>query len=116
MKVRALALTFIKEASLPSIMKNIRLNTIFIILLAITLILFTINYIISPIGMEVNDYSGSTENTGSMQSFEVFHEFPEVYYPTKKNTKRYNDKLFGYLEHIQESRDKTFMKGKVFLK
>ena len=92
MKVRALALTFIKEASLPSIMKNIRLNTIFMILLAITLILFTINYIISPIGMEVNDYSGSTENTGSMQSFEVFHEFPEVYYPTKKNTKRYNAK------------------------
>jgi hypothetical protein len=33
-----------------------------------------------------------------------------------RESERYDDKLFDYLEHIQDSRDKTFHKGKVFIK
>jgi len=92
------------------------LNTTFIILLAITLILFTFYYIINSKEIGVNDYDGLIEITGEMQSFEVYHETSNIYYPTKKNTKRYDEKLLEYLDHIRESRDNTFLRGKVFLK
>jgi len=91
------------------------LNTTFVILAVITLILFTFYNIINftEVKEEVVEVK---EITGSMQSFEVFHESFNNYYPTKKYTKRYNEKLFDYLEHIQEQRDKTFHKGKVFIR
>ena len=90
------------------------LNTTFVILLAITLILFTFQYIINFAETE-EDFSVHVKVTGAMQSFEVSHDETNFYHPTKKNTKRYNDKLFDYLEHIQVQRDKTFDKGRVFL-
>ena len=107
-------LIFINGYSFLYLMGN-TLNTTFVILLVITLILFTFYYIIIPTETE-EEFGGFKEITGMMQSFEVFHESPDIYYPTKKNTKRYNDKLFDYLDHIQGQRDKTFHKGKVFLK
>ena len=55
-------------------------------------------------------------NAGETQSFEVSHGKTNFYQPTKRVSERYDDKLFEYLEHIQEQRDKTFMRGKVFLK
>jgi len=90
------------------------LNATFVILLVITLILFTFYYIINSVETE-EDFGGLVEVTGAMQSFEVSHDKTNFYHPTKKNTKRYDDKLFDYLEHLQKSRDKTFHKGKVFL-
>jgi len=96
-------------------MRNILLNTIFMIFLAITLVLFTIYYIIDSVEIGL-DNDGLNEITGEMQSFEVFHNKVSINHATKKYTERYNEKLFAYLEHIQEQRDKTFMKGKVFLK
>ena len=50
-----------------------------------------------------------------MQSFEVSPGKTNFYQPTKENTERYDNKLLGYLDHIQEQRDKTFMRGRVFL-
>ena len=97
-------------------MRNTVLNKLFIVLLVLTLILFTVNYIIDSNEIEVNDYYGLVEINGEMQSFEVFHNKVSINHATKKYTERYNEKLFAYLEHIQEQRDKTFMKGKVFLK
>ena len=91
------------------------LNTTFVILLVITLILFTFYYIINSTETK-EDFGGLVEVTGAMQSFEVSHDETNFYHPTKKNTKRYDDKLFDYLEHIQGQRDKTFHKGKVFLR
>ena len=91
------------------------LNTTFVILLAITLILFTFYYIINSTETE-EDFGRLVEVTGAMQSFEVSHDETNFYHPTKKNTERYNEKLFDYLEHIQEQRENTFQKGKVFLK
>jgi len=90
------------------------LNTTFVVLLVITLILFTFYYMIDS--TETEEVSEFKEIIGKMQSFEVSHSDIILYHPTMKNTKRYDDKLFVYLEHVQEQRDKTFMKGKVFLK
>ena len=97
-------------------MRNTVLNKLFIVLLVLTLVLFTVNYIIDSNEIGVNNYYGLVEINGEIQSFEVFHESPNINYPTKKNTERYDEKLLDYLDHIQESRDNTFMKGKVFLK
>ena len=85
------------------------------IFLVITLVLFTLYYMIDSVEIDF-DNDGINEITGAMQSFEVFHESPNIYYPTKKNTERYDEKLFEYLEHVQEQRDKTFMRGKVFIR
>jgi len=97
-------------------MKTKILSIFFVILIIIILILVAALFVINESETEKNKSSGFKEITGSMQSFEVFHESSNNYYPTKKYTKRYNEKLFDYLEHIQEQRDKTFHKGKVFLK
>ena len=91
------------------------LNTTFVILLVITLILFTFYHIISSAETE-EEFGGFKKITGAVQTYEVSHDSTNFYHPTKKNTKRYNDKLFAYLDHIQKSRDGTFHKGKVFLK
>ena len=107
-------LIFINGYSFLYLMGN-TLNTTFVILLVITLILFTFYYIINS-GETVEEFNGIVEVTGDIQSYEVSHDKINFYHPTKKNTKRYNDKLFDYLEHIQGQRDKTFHKGKVFLK
>lgn len=94
-------------------MRNI--PTLFIILLAIALVLFTISYIIDSDEIRVN--AGElTVVTGEMQSFEAFHESSNNFNPTKKTTERYDEKLLEYLDHIQESKDNTFQKGKVFLR
>ena len=96
-------------------MKNPGLNTLVLILIIITLVLLSSLTLIDKFE-EKEKVKAVKEITGKMQSFEVYHGTPNVYYPTKKNTKRYDEKLFNYLEHIQEQRDKTFMKGKVFLR
>ena len=108
-----MASTFLKGYSFLCIMRN-TLNTTFVILLVITLILFTFYYIIDSTGTK-EEVIGFKEITGAVQSYEVSHDSANFYHPTKKNTKRYDEKLFSYLEHIQVQRDKTFHKGKVFL-
>jgi hypothetical protein len=96
-------------------MKSTSLNALFVVLLLITLILFNFNFTLESVESEKNILE-SNMVTGEMQTFEVSSWNIHNYDPTKKNTRRYNEKLFAYLEHIQESRDTTFHKGKVFLK
>ena len=91
-------------------MGGIRLNTTFIVLLIITLILFTIYYITSSIETEERGYGGLKEITGKAQSFEVFHGESNFYQYYRKNAERYDDKLFDYLEHVQDRRDETFFR------
>ncbi len=91
-------------------MEDIRLNATFVVLLVITLILFTIYYIIFSIETEEKDYGGLKEITGKVQSFEVFHEETNFYQYNRKNAERYDNKLFAYLEHIQDRRDETFFR------
>ena len=96
-------------------MKNPELSTGVLILIIITLVLLSSITLID--GFETEEKVDVLNAvTGEMQSFEVYHEISNIYYPTKKNTKRYDDKLFEYLEHIQEQRDKTFQRGRVFLR
>ncbi len=96
-------------------MKNPELSTGVLILIIITLVLLSSITLIN--GFETEEKVDVLNAvTGEMQSFEVYHEISNIYYPTKKNTKRYDDKLFEYLEHIQEQRDKTFQRGRVFLR
>ena len=96
-------------------MKNPELSTGVLILIIITLVLLSSITLIN--GFETEEKVDVLNAvTGEMQSFEVYHEISNIHYPTKKNTKRYDDKLFEYLEHIQEQRDKTFQRGRVFLR
>jgi len=96
-------------------MKNPELSTGVLILIIITLVLLSSIILID--GFETEEKVDVLNAvTGEMQSFEVYHEISNIHYPTKKNTKRYDDKLFEYLEHIQEQRDKTFQRGRVFLR
>lgn len=91
------------------------LNTLFIVLLVITLVLFTVYYTVDSTETE-EEFVGFNEITGATQSYVVFHGGYKFYHPTKKYTERYNEKLFDYLVHIQKSKDDTFHKGKVFLR
>lgn len=59
---------------------------------------------------------GSKHFIGKMHSYEIYHKTPHTGYEMVRTSERYDDKFFEYLEGMQESRDKTFMKGKVFLK
>ncbi len=96
-------------------MKNPELSTGVLILIIITLVLLSSITLIN--GFETEEKVDVLNAVaGEMQSFEVYHEISNIHYPTKKNTKRYDDKLFEYLEHIQEQRDKTFQRGRVFLR
>ena len=96
-------------------MKNPELSTGVLILIIITLVLLSSIILID--GFETEEKVDVLNAvTGEMQSFEVYHEISNIHYSTKKNTKRYDDKLFEYLEHIQEQRDKTFQRGRVFLR
>jgi len=91
-------------------MRDIKLNTAFVVLLVIILILFTIYYIIFSIETEEKDYGGLKEITGKVQSFEVSHGETGLDEPTKKGPERYDNKLLDYLEHIQDRRDETFFR------
>ena len=91
-------------------MGDIRLNTAFMALLVITLILFTVYYIIVSLETEEKDYGGLKEITGKVQNFEVFHGETSFDEPTKKGSERYDDKLFSYIEHIEDRRDETFLR------
>ena len=113
-QIRAVALIFIKGNALLPIMMSVALNTLFIILLTATLVLFTVYYILDSAENE-DEFGGFQEITGKVQSFVISADGANLDGPTKKTTERYDDKLFEYLESIQESGDKTFMKGKVFL-
>ena len=95
-------------------MGGVALNTLFIILLAATLALFTVYYILDS-AETARESGGFEEITGKVQSFEITADEINLDGPAKKTTERYDDKFFEYLESIQASRDKTFMKGKVFL-
>ena len=95
-------------------MRGVALNTLFIILLTATLVLFTVYYILDSAENE-DEFGGFEEITGRVQSFEISADGTNLDGPTKKTTERYDDKFFDYLESVQDSRDKTFMKGKVFL-
>ena len=105
-----MASTFLNGYALPSVMDNIRLNTTFVVVLVVTLILFTIYYIIFSIETEERDYGGLKEITGKVQSFEVPHGEIGFDEPTKKVSERYDDKLFDYLEQIRDRRDETFFR------
>ena len=91
-------------------MGDIRLNTTFIVLLVVTLILFTAYYIIYSIETEEKDYGNFEKITGKAQSFEVPHGETDSYDYNRKNAERYDDKLFAYLEHVQDRRDETFFR------
>jgi|TARA_Y100000031_G_scaffold26962_2_gene29011 hypothetical protein len=91
-------------------MENIRLNKAFVMLLVITLILFTIYYIVITIETRAKDYGGLKEITGKVQSFEVSHGGVNFHQYNRKNAEKYDDRLFDYLERIQERRDKTFLR------
>ncbi len=91
-------------------MANMKLNTTFVVLLVVTLILFAMYYIIFSIESEERDYGGLKEITGKVQSFEVPHGGIGFDEPTKKGSERYDDKLFAYIEHIQDRRDETFFR------
>ena len=90
-------------------MRKIVFNTLLIILLVLTLILFTLYYILDSIESE-QTIGGFEEITGTSQVFDVPHT--QNYQPHKnfRTTEKYDGKFFAYLENIQDSRDKTFMR------
>ena len=87
---------------------------LFIELIIFILVILGLLFVINSESGECN--CACNGNAGAMQSFEVSPGKTNFYQPTKENTERYDNKLLGYLDHIQEQRDKTFMRGRVFLK
>ena len=81
---------------------------LFIEITVFTLILLAGLFLIY--GIEAEREAGCIEFIGEMQSFEVSHETPGLQYANVKTSERYDDKLFEYLEQIQEARDKTFLR------
>jgi hypothetical protein len=97
-------------------MKTKILDVLFVVLVEIMFILFVAIIMISVFETEESKVDGLEEITGAMQSYDVYHESLNLQYKNIKTTERYDDKYFGYLEDIQEARDKTFMRGKIFLR
>ena len=90
------------------------LNALFIVLIVILVILFIALVLVNIFDKGESKEEGLKDITGAMQSFEVSNTYPQ--YAGIKTTEKYDDKFFEYLESIQEARDNTFMRGKVFLK
>lgn len=86
------------------------------ILIVIMFIFLAAIILINVFDKEEGKASGLTDITGVMQSFEVSHGETNFYQPTKRVSERYDDKYFEYLEHIKERREKSFMRGRVFLR
>ena len=76
-------------------MKNPGLNSLVLILIIVTLVILSSITLINE--FEEEKVEAVKEITGKMHSFEVSSGDFNKHYPTKKNTKRYNDKLFEYL-------------------
>ena len=81
------------------------LNILFVELIIVALMLLIAIIIIDGLEEKDNEFGGFKDvtgaiQTGAMQSFEVFHEMPSHYNPTKKVSQRYDNKYFGYLEKI----------------
>ncbi|MBW2976913.1 hypothetical protein KY347_05700 [Candidatus Woesearchaeota archaeon] len=85
------------------------LNIVFVALIALMVIFLAAIVLISAFGTEKTE-PGLTGITGAMQSYEVSDEVHQFEYASTKTSKRYDDKYFKYLEHIQERRDRTFFR------
>ena len=92
------------------------LNRLFVAIIVLIMVLLIAIIPINIFEEEESNVGGLNDITGAMQSFEVSHGKTNFYQPTKRVSERYDDKYFEYLESIQKSGDKTFMRGKVFLR
>ena len=91
------------------------LNILLVIIILLIIIFGVALVLFNKCDKEYNKWDRSKHFTGKMHSYDVYHKTPHSQYKIIKTSERYDDKYFEYLEHIQESRDKTFMKGRVFL-
>ena len=86
------------------------LNILFVTVLMLILI-FLAAIIVIGLFEEEENFGGLQESTGSTITFEVTHKGQYIpQYITTRSSERYDDKYFEYLESIQESRDKTFLR------
>ena len=86
-------------------MNIIFLKKIFVILIILFLIVLALLFIFDSQKTEVN---GFKEITGSMITYEVV-DSSHSYHPEKTDYE-YNKKYLAYLDSVQNSRDKTFMR------
>ena len=114
-QIRALALRFIKLNPLSAIIKMKKLNILLLIIILLIIIFGLALISINSCEKGQSKWSKGKHFTGKMYSFKVSHDKMNFDYPAKKVSERYDNKYFDYLEGMHKSRDKTFMKGKVFL-
>ena len=86
------------------------LNVLFVTVIILILI-FLAAIIVAGIFEDEENFGGLQEFTGSTITFEVTHKSQYIpYHLSIRRNERYDDKFFAYLESIQESRDKTFLR------
>ena len=86
------------------------LNKLFVAVIILILIFLAATIIIG-VFEEEKEFGGLKEITGASQTFEIIHKGQYIpQYVTIRSSERYDDKYFEYLESIQESRDKTFLR------
>jgi hypothetical protein len=93
-------------------MKAKTLEMMFVVLVAL---IFLVLIAIIMIG-EKEKFGGFKEITGTVQSYEVYHGAGNLRFINIRTTERYDDKFFEHLQHLQQRKDETFMRGKVFLR
>ena len=87
---------------------NIRfLKTIFVILIVLFLIILALIVIIDEPEAE---FGGFKEITGAVQTYEIANKLQYHNYNPTKTTDKYDKKYLAYLDSIEDSRDKTFMR------
>lgn len=89
---------------------------IFVFIELIVFILIILAGLFLIYGIEDKKKVGCAGTSGVMQNSDVSYGEANLGYPSKRVSERYDDKLFEHLESVHESKDKTFMKGKVFLR
>ena len=96
---------FISKATLTEKMNIIFLKKVFVILIILFLIVLALLFIFYGSKTEVN---GFKEITGTVVTYEVVDSSHS--YHSEKTDYEYNEKYLSYLDSVQNSRDKTFMR------
>ena len=91
-------------------MKIKLLNILFVAVIVVMVIFFLALILVNMFSEEEREVGALKDITGTVQNFEVYHGTSNPQYVYVRTSEKFDDKYFEYLEHIEERRDKTFLR------
>ena len=90
-------------------MKTNILELLFFVLIVLLLISLAALFLINELESE-SEFVDFKEITGAIQSYEIYHGTAHPKFINIRKSERYDDKYLEYLDNIQKSRAKTFLR------